>query len=208
MKKILLVSICAAILTSTQALAGTGLDRLTSFSKSLKTLEASFEQTSYDENMKATEKSSGQVYMQKPGKFRWNYQEPYAQEIISDGDKLYIYEEDLEQVSIRKFDEALGTAPISLLTDIKDLKEQFTIKELGEVDGLYVLQLEAKVKDTDYHFFLLALGEAGLEKMQLKDKLGQQTDIELSNVKLNKKLNNSLFTFTPPKGVDVIDSTK
>lgn len=206
MKKILIA--LSISLISASALAGPGLDQLTRFSQQLKTLDAQFVQTTFDESMQEREKSVGQVYMQKPGKFRWNYQQPYEQQIVSDGKKLYIYDVDLDQVTVRDFNDALGTAPISLLTDIADLKQQFNIIELGNIEGRELLQLEAKVKDTDYHYFLLALGEQGLETMELKDKLGQVTRIQLSQTKTNQSLATGLFQFKAPEGVDVIDATQ
>ncbi len=195
-------------LMSQQAIAGTGLEQLTKYSTQLQSLTAQFTQTTFDENMQEQEVSTGQVYLQKPGKFRWNYKQPYQQEIVSDGDKLYIYDVDLEQVTVRNFSDALGTAPISLLTDIADLKQQFNIIELGKIDGRELLQLEAKVKDTDYEFFLLALGDKGLETMELKDKLGQVTRIQLSQSKTNADLAKKLFQFSAPAGVDVINATQ
>ena len=206
MKKIIALLILVALPAS--VMAGAGLDKLSQFSQKLKTLNADFTQTTFDENMQQRETSIGRVYLQKPGKFRWDYQQPYAQQIVSDGNKLYIYDIDLEQVTVRKFDEALGTAPISLLTDIVDLQKQFNIIELGNIDGREMLQLEAKVKDTDYHYFLLAMGKQGVETMELKDKLGQVTRIQLNNSKINASIESDLFTFVVPDGVDLIDSTQ
>lgn len=204
MKKIIFL----LLFINSQAFAGAGLDKLTAYSTQLKSLSAQFTQTTFDDSMKEQDVSVGQVYLQKPGKFRWDYKRPYEQQIVSDGEKLYIYDVDLDQVTVRNFNDALGTAPISLLTDIGDLKQQFTIIELGKIDGREVLQLEAKVKDTDYHYFLLALGKNGLETMELKDKLGQVTRIQLSQSKTNAALDKKLFQFVAPKGVDVINAAE
>jgi outer membrane lipoprotein carrier protein len=184
--------------------AGKGLDYLQSYTGGLKTLQASFTQTQFDDKMRQLEVASGEFSLQKPGKFRWEYQQPYRQQIISDGKSLWIYDPELEQVVLKPLDQALGATPIALLTGEQPLQEQFTIIELGNIDGREFVQLEPKMKDTDYGLMLLALSDKGLEAMELKDRLGQVTRIELLQPKLNATIDNSLFDFKPPKGVDIV----
>jgi outer membrane lipoprotein carrier protein len=193
--------VCLGALT---AHAGEGLNRLQNYTGSLKTLRAKFTQTLFDEKMRQVEVASGEFYLQKPGKFRWDYQQPYRQQIVADGKVLWMYDPELEQVTVRPLAEALGAAPIALLTGEQPLQEQFKIVELGVIDGREFLQLEAKVKDTDFGFMLLAFGERGLEAMELKDKLGQVTRIEFIDPVFNKDIAPAVFNFKPPKGADVI----
>jgi outer membrane lipoprotein carrier protein len=196
-----LVMVCVWPLTSQ---AGEGLNRLQNFTGSLKTLQAKFTQTLFDEKMQQLEVAGGEFFLQKPGKFRWDYQQPYRQQIVADGKVLWMYDPELEQVTVKPLAEALGAAPIALLSGEQPLQEQFKIVELGVIDGREFLQLEAKVKDTDFGFMLLAFSERGLEAMELKDKLGQVTRIEFINPVLNKDIKSSVFDFKPPKGADVI----
>jgi outer membrane lipoprotein carrier protein len=199
----ILVGLCLLI-AAPLAQAGKGLDSLQSYTGGLKTLHARFTQTQFDEKMRQLEVASGEFSLQKPGKFRWEYKQPYTQQIIADGKNLWIYDPELEQVILKPLDQALGATPIALLTGEQPLQEQFTITELGNIDGREFLQLEPKIKDTDYGLMLLALGEKGLEAMELKDRLGQVTRIELLEPKLNVAVDKSLFDFKPPKGVDVV----
>lgn len=192
------------LLSGSQLLAESSVDKLRSFTKGLQSMRANFTQTVFDDQMRELEVSRGHFVLAKPGKFRWDYVAPFQQHIISNGEKLWLYDPELEQVTVKSFKEALGAAPIALLTGQSDLEEQFNFVELGTIDGRDFVQLEAKVKDTDYGFMLLALGKKGLEVMELKDKLGQVTRIEFSNVKQNKKVKATEFAFEVPKGVDVI----
>ena len=206
MKKMMLRSLILAVylLGMNNAYADSSLDMLRKFTKELRSMQANFTQTVFDEQMREIEVSRGQVFLEKPGKFRWDYVAPFQQNIISNGKKLWLYDPELEQVTVKSLNEALGAAPIALLTGDDDLEKQFTFVDLGVIDGRSFVQLEAKVKDTDYGFMLLALGKDGLEVMELKDKLGQVTRIEFSHVKQNKSIKAELFAFTVPKGVDII----
>lgn len=194
----------ALTLLISPAFAGEGLEKLQKFTSNLRSMKADFTQTLFDEKMRQVEIAKGKVMLLKPGRFRWDYTAPYEQHIIADGEKLWLYDPELEQVTVKKMSEALGAAPIALLTSEQKLEDQFKIIELGNIDGRVMLQLEAKVKDTDYGFMLLALGDEGLEVMELKDMLGQVTRIEFHNTKFNEKIDPARFNFTPPKGVDVI----
>lgn len=189
---------------SAGAPAGEGLERLRAFSDKLETMQAEFVQTVFDEKMRELEVSRGHFWLEKPGKFRWDYVAPFEQHIVADGEKLWVYDPELEQVTVKPIDQALGTAPIALLTGEGDIDEQFKATELGNIDGRQFVQLELKIKDTDYGMMLLALGEDGLEVMELKDKLGQVTRIEFNKVRMNQPVDPERFEFTPPEGADVL----
>jgi outer membrane lipoprotein carrier protein len=204
MRNLCLLLYVLSLTAAPSAQAGKGLDFLQSYTSGLKTLQASFTQTQFDDKMRQLEVASGEFSLQKPGKFRWEYKQPYTQQIIADGKSLWIYDPELEQVVLKALDQALGATPIALLTGERPLQEQFNIVELGNIDGREFLQLEPKVKDTDYGLMLLALSEKGLEAMELKDRLGQVTRIELLRPKLNAPVDAALFTFKPPKGVDIV----
>ena len=191
-------------LMSLSAQAGEGLERLKKFTRSLQSMQADFKQTLFDDKMRQVEVSSGTFVLEKPGKFRWDYKKPYEQHIIADGNKVWLYDPELEQVTVRAMEDALGAAPIALLTSNQNIEDQFKVIELGNFDGRQLVQLELKVKDTDFGFMLLALGDKGLDTMELKDKLGQVTRIEFNKTEINKEIDDGLFAFNVPKGVDVI----
>jgi|GEM_PF-5345625 len=191
---------------SATAYAGEGMDTLNKFVKQLKTLDASFVQTLVDSNGKQLQRQSGVVVLQKPGRFKWHYQAPegYEQFIVADGEKLWFYDVDLEEVTVKSLDEALGSAPIALLTSDTPLTDQFKITELGKIGEHEMLQLESKVQDTDYGQALLAFDDKGvLAIMQLKDPLGQVTNIEFSDTRMNSEIAPSEFVFEVPDGVYV-----
>ena len=193
-------------LFSLSAFAGEGMDTLNNFVKQLKTLDASFVQTLVDSNGKQLQRQSGVVLMQKPGRFKLHYQahEGYEQFVVADGEKLWFHDVDLEEVTVKPLDEALGSAPIALLTSNRPLTEQFKITELGKIGKHHMLQLESRVQDTDYGQALLAFDNDGvLAIMQLKDPLGQVTSIEFNDTKMNQTIAAQEFVFEVPDGVYV-----
>ncbi|MBA3582249.1 MAG: outer membrane lipoprotein chaperone LolA [Gammaproteobacteria bacterium] len=201
-KKIVSLSLIAGLFGN--AYAGEGLERLKQYQNGLRTLSAEFTQTVFDQDAKQLDVASGKLALQKPGKFRWEYTQPYQQLIVADGKKLWIYDADLAQVTVKDMSSGLGAAPIALLTSEVPLEQEFTVIELGLIDGRQMLQLEVKNKDTDFGFMLLALGKNGLEVMELKDKLGQVTRIELRKSIVNAAIDDKQFMFTPPKGTDIL----
>lgn len=198
-----LVSACL-LLIAVPAFAGEALDRLQAFTDDLRSFAAKFEQTRYDENKQPVRESSGMAYLQRPGKFRWAYQEPYRQIIVADGERLWIYDADLEQVTVRKAKQALATAPIMLLSGAAPLSEQFRMRDLGQREGLHWVELRPKVDDSDFERIFLGLDDQALRVMELHDRFGQTTQIRFSDVRMNADIDPSRFEFEPPEGVDVI----
>ncbi|HEX5055972.1 MAG TPA: outer membrane lipoprotein chaperone LolA [Gammaproteobacteria bacterium] len=204
MRSLRLLCYVLLLVAAPVARAGKGLDLLQSYTSSLKTLQAGFTQTQFDDKMRQLQVTSGEFFLKKPGRFRWEYKQPYSQLIVSDGKSLWIYDPELEQAVLKPLDQALGATPIALLTGEQPLQEQFNIVELSNIDGREFVQLEPKVKDTDYALMLLALTDKGLEAMELKDRLGQVTRIELLQPRLNVDIDDARFNFKPPKGVDIV----
>ncbi len=185
-------------------MAGQGLDRLEQFSNQLESFSASFEQTVYDANSKPVQESSGSVILKRPGKFAWNYKSPSNQLILADGRKIWIYDEDLAQVTVKPVDASLGSTPIMLLGGDKSLASGFDVRELGESDGIDWLELLPKEKDSDFEKVYLGLNKQGLVAMELRDNFGQATQIKFDDIEMNKPVDDSQFSFTPPEGVDIV----
>lgn len=201
MKRILLaVALCAA----TQLAQAGAIDKLHRFLETTKTLRADFAQIVVAKNGKKPQQSAGQMMISRPGKFRWQISKPYAQLLVGDGEKVWIYDEDLRQVSVKKFDAALGSTPAALLVGNNALDKNFTLREAGEHDGFE--WLEAIPKDADSGFTKLRIGFSGneLKAMELSDSFGQTTSLLFARSERNVSLAPSLFHFTPPAGVDVI----
>jgi outer membrane lipoprotein carrier protein len=172
-------------------------------------MRADFTQTVISENRRSAEKSQGVLQMQRPGKFRWEYQTPYEQQIIANGEKLWIYDVEMEQVIVKNLDLALGDTPAVLLSGGANIADRFNVKEIsvdseGE-SSLYWLQLLPKQQEASFEKLLLAFAGDNLQIMELKDAFGQITRLTFSNLEQNPAINSAVFSFEPPAGVDVID---
>lgn len=201
MKLSLLISL---FLFSAQAFAGPAVQRLQTFSSELDTLRADFVQLLYDQDQQLVQRSHGKMLLKRPGKFRWDYIKPYTQEIVADGKSLWTYDAELAQVTVKAADTALGAAPISLLSERRNLLDDFLVKELGPREDLEWVELEPKIKDTDFTKIYLGLDEKTMRVMELRDNFGQVTQIRFDNVEMNIPLADKLFHFEPPAGADVI----
>jgi outer membrane lipoprotein carrier protein len=179
--------------------------KLRAFLAKAATLKADFSQVLINENGKTGQKSSGLFYLQRPGKFRWDYTQPYQQEIVSNGGKVWFYDVDLEQVTAKKLDQAIGSTPALLLSGETALETNFKIEEQSVEEGLYWLKLLPKSEDSSFKYVLIGLDGDMLAGMELSDHFGQLTRIYFSNVKTGVKLESGLFEFKPPAGVDVFE---
>jgi outer membrane lipoprotein carrier protein len=200
--------ISAAILFSTVfsiAYSDEVTNHLDIFLKGLDSYQATFNQTLLDEHGEKLETSSGIVYLQQPGKFRWDYQEPYSQMIMTDGQTLWIYDEDLEQVTIRDISDSIENTPAAILDGNKNLDENFVIIDMGNTDGYDIIELTPRDIEGQYSNIRLGFDKNELVMMVLFDNLGQITRIDFLDAQRNNKLDAKLFTFEPPFNVDVID---
>lgn len=188
---------------STTAHAG-GRERLDAFYKDVQSLRGEFTQTLLDPRMKVTEEAQGTLALQRPGKFRWDYKTPYHQLIVTNGAKIWIYDIDLEQVTVKRLDEAVGNTPAQLLSSGESLEKNFDIADQGKSGELEWVELTPKQKDSSFEKVRLGFDQRDLRAMELKDNFGQTTRLQFSRLERNPKLVPSLFDFTPPPGVDVV----
>ncbi len=205
MKRLIAVAAGLLVLGVTPLAHAGAIDKLHRFLESTKTLKADFTQIVVARNGKRPQQSSGVMMISRPGKFRWQIDKPYAQLLVGDGQKVWIYDPDLLQVTVKKFDTALGSTPAALLVGSDNtLEKSFKLREAGESEGLE--WLEATPKSADSGFEKLRLGFAGndLQAMELFDNFGQTTSLLFSRIERNPPLAATQFRFVPPKGVDVI----
>ena len=181
-----------------------GVDRLRDFVDGAKTVRAQFSQTVLDRAGKASSESGGTMQFSRPGKFRWEYTKPYPHLIVGDGQKLWIWDSDLNQVTVKKLSDSLGSSPAALLAGSNEIERSFTLIDGGNKDGLEWLNAQPKDRDTTFESIRMGFGEAGLQVMELVDSFGQQTIIRFAKVEKNPKLAADLFKFSPPKGADVV----
>ncbi len=179
------------------------IDQLKAFVAGTSSLRADFsQQVSGQRSAKQT--SSGTLSLQRPGKFRWVYTKPYEQLIVGDGSKLWLYDKDIEQVTMKKLDQALGSSPAALLAGSNDIDKAYTLKEAGRSDAVEWLEATPKSSDSTFQSVRMGFTQNELQLMELKDNFGQTTLIRFTKLEKNPKLGADLFRFTPPKGVDVI----
>lgn len=188
---------------SLDVMAGEGERLLEKFIVETKTMTANFSQTLRSEDGELLQESKGQFFLQKPGKFRWNYVHPYPQEIVSDGENIWIYDVDLQQVTVQKQSAILTNTPMALIQDKITVNSAFDIKVIDKKDGIYHLLLTSKSESSDFKNIILGVNEHGLQFMQLHDQFDQSTDIVFSDSKINQDIDASLFDFKAPDGTDV-----
>lgn len=205
-KKIVSSLILTAGLLSNAWAEEAPIKQLKTFLKTNASLSADFKQVSYNKAGQAAQASFGEFYLSRPGKFRWNYQKPFAQEIVSNGGKVWFYDADLEQVTVKQLDDSLGSTPALLLTGQVDIDQKFVLEEQGNDDDLNWVRLSPKNEESGFKYILIGLNHGELGGMELSDNFGQLTRIYFSNIKLNPALQDSLFNFKPPKGVDVFEN--
>jgi outer membrane lipoprotein carrier protein len=205
-----LLGLIAAVCVATNAASATvdeGRQRAERFLDGLKTLRAEFTQTLSDRTGRVTDESSGTLAIQRPNRFRWDYRDPYEQVIVSDGTRIWVYDSDLEQVTVRKLDSALAGTPAMLLSGQGALTDNFAVTDVTERGGVLWVHMQPKRNDTDFKLVRLgfASGKAQeLRAMELHDKLGQTTVLVFSKLERNPTLDTSQFVFKVPPGADVI----
>lgn len=169
----------------------------------LASVRAEFVQELVDPRTQAVQRAEGTLSLQKPGRFRWDYSQP-RQLIVSDGTKLWLYDPDLEQVTVRRVRDTLSQTPAMLLSGQSRIRDEFEVRDAGSADGLDWVRLLPKSPDADFRELRLAFTGDALRRMEFEDKLNQLTRITLSRIERNARLDAALFRFVPPPGVDVI----
>ena len=181
-----------------------GVDLLKNFVNQTTSAKARLAQMVLDRNLKQLQQATGTMQFSRPGRFRWEYDKPYEQTIVGDGSRLWIYDKDLNQVTVRKLDRALGASPAALLAGSNEIEKEYTITSGGNQEGLEWIEAVPKARDTAFERIRLGFNGATLQAMELRDQFGQVTVIRFADLERNPKLSPDAFRFTPPKGADVI----
>ncbi|MEO6102782.1 MAG: outer membrane lipoprotein chaperone LolA [Pseudoxanthomonas sp.] len=204
-RRIALGALGALLLVGTGTAIAGARDNLNSFTAGLKGLDGQFTQQVYDTKGKLKETSSGRVALSAPRLFRWEYVKPYPQLIVADGSKVWVYDPDLQQVTVRGQGSEEQNSPLSALIDPAKLEQQFNVTESGSTDGLQWLTLVPKNEgDASFQSARLGFGDGGLSRMEVLDAAGQNTKISFSGWKRNPSFAAGTFKYTPAKGVDVV----
>jgi len=199
------IAILAALLALQPPCASaSSLERLAEFMSRTASAEGKFEQKIFDRNRRLLQESTGTLAFSRPGKFRWTYAKPYPQLIVGDGARVWIYDEDLNQVTVRKLDLALGSTPAALLAGNNEAMRAFRLSDKGSKGGLEWLEALPRSKEGNFETIRMGFGFSGLEVMELVDSLGQMTVLKFTSFQRNPNIDPRLFRFSPPKGADVI----
>jgi outer membrane lipoprotein carrier protein len=151
------------------------------------------------------ERAAGTFAFARPGKFRWTYEKPHKQVLVGDGAKLWIHDPDLNQVTVKRIDQAITSTPAALLAGRDDISKLFTLRDGGSAEGLNWVEAAPKAQDTGFERVRLGLQGKTLAAMELHDQLGGRTMLRFTELKANAALPGETFTFAPPKGADVIE---
>ena len=200
--------LCACVLAMPTMASDTDQEsaakRLNELLSAANTMSATFSQMTLSSNGSSLQETTGQVTLQRPGMFRWHTDAPLEQVLVSNGKKIWLYDPDLEQVTIQALDQRLTHTPALLLSgDVSTLSENFSIswQEGSTVDDFV---LSPKASDTMFETLRLSFRDGVINDMQLNDPIGQRTNILFQGVKLNEPVDAGQFNFTIPEGVDVI----
>lgn len=206
----LLKSLCVVSLSALPLLAqSAALEQFKSFVSGTRSARGEFTQRlvkadGESGNMRMSNASTGTFLFARPGKFIWIYKKPYEQQLQADGEKLYIYDKDLNQVIVKKLGDAIGSSPAAILFGSNDLEKNFTLSEGGLRDGIEWLQAIPKTKDTTFEKIGIGLKDGMLVAMELRDSFGQVSLLFFSHIEKNPALPASQFRFVIPKGADVL----
>lgn len=199
----LCVSVVSGFLFSAGAEAA-ALDKLKAFVAGTRSGRADFVQTVVSKSGRKPQNAAGSMMFSRPGKFRWTYEKPYYQLIVGDGERLWVYDRDLNQVSVKKLSAALGSSPAALLAGDNALEKNFELKEGGSADGIEWVDARPKSQDSGFQHLRIGFVGETLRAMELTDGFGQVTTIAFEKFERNPQLPAGLFRFTPPKGADVL----
>jgi len=179
------------------------LERFQSYVRTTASASGNFEQKVYDKSGRLTQESKGSFSFQRPGRFRWTYVKP-PQTIVGDGDRVWIHDADLNQVTVRKIARAIGATPAALLAGASDIEKAFELKEAGNRDGLEWLEAKPLEREAGFDRVRLGLSASGVEAMELVDHFGQTTVLRFTHLVRNPQIDPGTFRFSPPKGADVL----
>jgi len=205
MKSTKLMAALAAGLLFAGSASAAALEQFKAFVASTKAAKGEFTQKVVAQGSK-DKLSSGSFTFARPGKFIWTYTKPYDQVLQADGEQLFIFDKDLNQVTVRKLGDALGSSPAAILFGSNDLEKNFALSEAGTRDGLEWLKATPKAKDASFEQIQIGLKNGTPEAMELKDSFGQTSILSFKKFEKNPALNATSFKFVMPKGADVINN--
>jgi len=202
-----ILSISLLVVVSSASFAESTQENLQTYLQNYKQLAGSFTQVISSDQSGRTQSSTGRFWIKKPGKFRWHYTTPYIQKIISNGKKLWVYDEDLEQVTTKSAAQSIDSSPLAIILGSASLDKIFIISQLADRDGLKWLKLAPKEESSGFESIKIGFKDGILTRMSFQDSFGQRTRLLFTDMSVNTLLADELFEFKAPEGADVFDET-
>lgn len=181
-----------------------GHDQFKTFVETTQSARANFSQSVVSKSGRKALVSQGSLAFSRPGKFRWTYEKPYYQLLVGDGEKLWIYDKDLNQVSVKKLGQAIGSSPASLLAGNAAMERHFRIVDAGSSDGMELVEATPIASDGSFESVRLGFRNNQLQYMEVRDNFGQVTTLHFDRFERNPVLAPGLFRFSPPPGADIV----
>ena len=203
----LLVGAAAGLIAGSlpaSAFAAGAIEQLKSFSSTTRSAHGEFSQQLVKRAGQPAAAAKGEFAFSRPGRFRWEIQSPYQQLIVTDGSKLYFYDKDLKQVTVREAGDVISATPAAVLFGGADIDGAFTLKEQGEQDNLQWVEAVPKVADSGFDRIRVGLRDGLPAQMEVQDAFGQVNRFTFTRISRNASVPDGDFSFTPPPGVDVI----
>ena len=202
------MSVAALALAGISPARADGLDQLKSFHATTRSGTTTFRQNVVGKGQQDARVTTGTFAFQRPGKFRWTYATPYEQWIVGDGEKLWIYDRDLNQVIVRKLDLALGSTPAALLAGDSALERNFDLVAAGRVEGIDYVEAKPRSPDTGFERVRIGFADNLPRTMELRDTFGNVTTLTFGSFERNGAQDPAQFRFVPPPGADVIGEAR
>jgi len=184
--------------------AASAVEQLEAFHRDVRGLQATFSQTLVSAEGDTLQRSSGRVWLQRPRRFRWDYEQPYPQVVVGDGEQVWIYDTELEQVTVKAMDETVSSAPMLVLSGRRSLEEDFEVREVGRQGELDWVELTPKNPEGDFQRVRIGFGDTTLRAMELEDNFGQLSRIQFGDMRVNPDIAPERFQLKIPEGVDVV----
>ena len=184
--------------------SGPARSELERFAAELEGFQADFTQTVKSQDGRIQDQTHGKVWLQSPDKLRWVYSGEFPETIVADGSNIWIYDESLQQVTVKPQSDQAADSPLMILADVSRLDQQFQVTELGDYENMLLLELKSLDEESEFERILLGLDSSGIRMMAMEDAFGQRTEVHFENMLRNSPIDPQLFEFTPPEGVDLV----
>ena len=203
-KAVLLLGFCLSTPVMAAGESGPARAELERFANQLESFQAEFKQTVKSQDGRIQDQTGGNIWLESPDKLRWVYTGEFPEVIVADGKNIWVYDESLDQVTVKPQSDSSTNSPLMILTNVSQLDEEFQVTELGDFEGMVLLELKSLDGESEFERILLGMTADGIRMMAMEDAFGQRTEIHFENIMMNPFIDPGLFLFEPPEGTDVV----